>query len=56
VELVNSLSPEDIVVVNREEGASTLQRLDAEALGDWLKDYAVGELWRMNVLGGTPDK
>jgi predicted ATPase len=56
VELVNSLSPEDIVVVNREEGASTLQRLDAEALADWLKDYAVGELWRMNVLGGTPDK
>lgn len=56
VELINALSPEDIVVVNRRDGASVLERLDLDALGDWLTDYAVGELWRMNVLGGTPDR
>lgn len=56
VELVNALNPEDIVVVARREGASTLERLDTDALKDWLADYAVGELWRMNVLGGTPDR
>lgn len=56
VELLNALAPEEIVVVNRRDGASMLERLDPDGLEDWLADYSVGELWRMNVLGGTPQR
>ncbi len=56
VELLNALNPEEVVVVNRHDGESVMERLDADALKDWLADYTVGELWRMNVLGGTPSR
>ena len=52
VELVNGLEPEQVVVVNQQAGASTFARLNPEELADWLKDYALGELWKMNILGG----
>lgn len=54
VELVNALEPEDIVVVNRSARESTFARLDREELSDWLQEYALGELWKMNILGGRP--
>ena len=53
-DLVSELNPEDVVVVERKEGASTFKRLDRDDLRDWLEDYALGELWKMNVLGGRP--
>jgi predicted ATPase len=54
VELVNELAPEDVIVVSRRDGASFFERLDPDRLNDWLQDYALGELWKMNVLGGRP--
>lgn len=54
VELVNELSPEDVIVVDHEEGASTFQRFTEEGLSGWLVEYAMGELWKRNVLGGRP--
>lgn len=54
VELVNEFQPEDLIVVNRREGASTFERLEAEPLKDWLEEYAPGELWKMNILAGRP--
>lgn len=56
VDLVNEFTPEDIVVVSRRDGASDLERLDAERLQEWLEDYALGDLWKMNVLGGRPSR
>lgn len=56
VDLVNELSPEDIVVVSLKKGASTFERFDAEQLQDWLADYTLGELWKMNVIGGRPSR
>ncbi len=54
VELVNLFAPQDVVVVNQEEDASTFTRLDAEKLSGWLEKYALGELWKQNVFGGRP--
>lgn len=54
VELLNTLEPEDVVVVDREDDASTFRRLDAASLKDWLEDYALGDLWKQNVFGGRP--
>jgi len=54
VELVNALSPEDIIVVDQEDGASTFRRFTSEELSGWLEQYSMGELWKQNVLGGRP--
>nr|VFK27261.1 MAG: AAA domain-containing protein, putative AbiEii toxin, Type IV TA system [Candidatus Kentron sp. MB]VFK31090.1 MAG: AAA domain-containing protein, putative AbiEii toxin, Type IV TA system [Candidatus Kentron sp. MB]VFK75514.1 MAG: AAA domain-containing protein, putative AbiEii toxin, Type IV TA system [Candidatus Kentron sp. MB] len=54
VELVNELKPEDIIVVDQEDGASTFRRFDGEKLADWLEEYTLGEIREMNVLGGRP--
>jgi len=54
VELVNELSPEDIIVVDQENDASTFRRFTDEELSGWLEQYAMGELWKRNVLGGRP--
>ncbi|AQG97524.1 chromosome segregation protein SMC [Burkholderia sp. KK1] len=54
VELINLMEPEDIVVVDRRDNASTFRRLDISSLQLWLDEYSLGELWNMNVLGGRP--
>ena len=53
-DLVSAFEPQDVVVVDRKEDESTFKRLDKNDLSDWLEDYALGELWRMNILGGRP--
>ncbi len=54
VTLVNQFTPEDILVVDRMEGVSTIRRLEQEDVAQWLDDYALGDLWEKNVLGGRP--
>lgn len=54
VTLVNQLSPEDVIVVDRHDRASTFRHLDGDEIQSWLDDYALGELWEKNVLGGRP--
>jgi predicted ATPase len=54
VELVNELSPEDVIVVDQVDEASTFHRFTAGELSGWLEQYALGELWKRNVLGGRP--
>ncbi|WCM20141.1 AAA family ATPase [Paraburkholderia bryophila] len=54
VELLDNMEPEDVVVVDRKDNASTFHRLDAAQLQDWLDDYSLGDLWKQNVLGGRP--
>ncbi len=52
--LLDHFEAEDIIVVERKEGASTFERLSSEKLQEWLKDYSLGELWQKNVIGGRP--
>jgi predicted ATPase len=52
--LVDYFDPEDIVVVNRENGASTFRRLDQKDLSTWLEDYSLGDLWQKNIIPGGP--
>ncbi|MDD2815544.1 MAG: AAA family ATPase [Thiotrichaceae bacterium] len=54
VELVNELSPEDVIVVDQENDASTFRRYTEAELAGWLEEYAMGELWKRNILGGRP--
>ncbi|NOQ36141.1 MAG: AAA family ATPase [Methylococcaceae bacterium] len=52
--LVDCFNPEDIIVVNRKQGASDFKRLDKNELSNWLEEYSLGELWRKNVISGCP--
>jgi predicted ATPase len=56
VTLVNQFSPEDVIVVDRIGGESVFRRLSSADLADWMDDYALGELWEKNVLGGRPSR
>lgn len=52
--LLDCFAPDEVVVVNRKEGRSSFERLDAHALTGWMEDYSVGELWQKNVVQGGP--
>jgi predicted ATPase len=43
---------DDVVVVEAEEGWSTLKRLSQKKLEHWLKEYSLGELWESGEIGG----
>lgn len=49
-EILDHLQPEDVIVVRREAGASIFHRLARPDLNVWLEDYALGELWRRNIV------
>lgn len=54
--LVSALSdkPDTVVACERSGAGTTLRRLDSAKLAHWLKDYALGDLWRMGELGANP--
>jgi predicted ATPase len=52
--LLNQFEPEQVVVVERLDGASHFRRLEAEPLAEWLKDYALGELLQKNIIEAGP--
>jgi predicted ATPase len=55
VTLLNAFVPEDIIVVDRQEGESRFRRLSESELSIWLdEEYTLGELWQKNVVGGMP--
>jgi predicted ATPase len=56
VPLVNQFSIDDLIIVEREEGASVFKRHNEIHYQQWLEDYSVGELWEKNILGGRPPK
>jgi predicted ATPase len=52
--LLDQFEPEDVLVAERVDGGTTLRRLDAGRLREWLEEYSLGELWEKNELGGRP--
>lgn len=57
VELLDQFDAEDVIVVDRGDSGSVFKRLNTEELSAWLEnDYALGELWKKNVLGGRLSK
>jgi predicted ATPase len=52
--LIDNFAIEDIIVVNRNNKASTFERLNENDFNVWLEDYSVGELWTKNVIVGGP--
>ena len=53
--LVDALSdtPESVVVCEKENGQTTVKRLDKQDLAGWLERYSLGDYWMRGGLGGT---
>jgi predicted ATPase len=53
--LVSALSdtPECILVCESTPDGTTMKRLEAEPLREWLEKYSLGEIWRMGDIGGN---
>jgi predicted ATPase len=53
--LVDALTdmPEAVIVAERSERGTMLQRLDGEKLKPWLEKYRLGQLWTRGEIGGT---
>ena len=53
--LVDALSdmPEAVLAAGHSERGTTLERLNAEKLKPWLKEYRLGQLWINGKIGGT---
>lgn len=56
LELLNEMQADDIIVVDRKAGESLFKRCSSRDLSDWLDDYSLGDLWKMNILGGRPSR
>lgn len=57
VELLNEFEAEDVIVVDCGHEGSVFKRLETEELQVWFQnDYALGDLWKKNILGGRLSK
>ena len=52
--LLDHFEPEDVLVANRVDGGTKLNRLDSAELEPWLEEFSLGQLWEKNELGGRP--
>lgn len=46
-------TPEVVLVFDRVDGATQVERLDSASLGSWLKTHQLGEIWKAGRIGGT---
>lgn len=53
--LIDALSdtPECVVVFENHDGATQMNRLDADDLSEWLQKYSLGQLWTKGHIGGN---
>ena len=54
--LLDQFDPEDVLVADRVDGATTIKRLEPEPLAEWLKEYSLGQLWEKGELAGRPGR
>jgi predicted ATPase len=53
-DLVRWLTPQEVLIFDKQEGRTTARWADELNLTDWLEEYSLDELWRMGTLGGRP--
>ena len=52
--LVNSFDLDQLYVLDWQDGETKVRKLHSEGYEHWLKKYNTGELWDMNLFGGSP--
>ena len=51
---VDIFRPDELVVLELDDGQTLVRRPGELDLGPWLEDYTMGEIWRKNLIGGRP--
>lgn len=53
--IVDSLSeqPESVLVCEKHNGQTKIERLSKEKLGPWLEEYSLGDIWSKGEIGGN---
>jgi len=46
-------TPDVVVVCTKQQGETTLERLNPDDLSEWLTKYRLGQLWTKGEIGGT---
>ena len=46
-------SPDPVVVCAKNQGQTSMERLNAADLAEWLKRYRLGQLWTKGEIGGN---
>ncbi|MFM9911643.1 MAG: AAA family ATPase [Chitinophagaceae bacterium] len=54
VTLINQFAPENIIIVDRKEQQSSFRHISENELEGWKEEYALGEIWEKNIIGGRP--
>jgi len=54
VTLVNQFTPDDLIIVERQNGSSVFKKLTYQEIESWLENYSLGEAWEKNIIGGRP--
>ena len=54
VTFVNQFEPDNLFIVDREDNQTVFKHLGEEDIESWKDDYAVGEMWEKNIIGGRP--
>ncbi len=52
--LVDYLNIEELLVVDRIDGASVIKQPTEEEYAAWLEDYSLSDIWNKNLMGGRP--
>lgn len=52
--VLDYFEPEEVVVIEREQGHTVLKTFTPEALEGWLEDYTLSEVFDKGLLGGQP--
>jgi len=52
--LVDEFSLDEIIVLELRDERTEAQRLNPDQYRSWLEEFATGELWQKNLLGGRP--
>ena len=55
VTFINEFSYKDIVVADRKDEQSIFRRLEENEVKNWLDEFAMGDIWEKNIIGGTPN-
>lgn len=55
VTFINQFQPEDIIIADRRDNQSEFRRLEKDEVQSWINEYAMGDIWEKDIIGGTPD-
>jgi len=53
--LIDYLEIDELLIVDRKDGASVITQPEEEEFKSWLEDYSLSEVWNKNLMGGRPE-